>query len=286
VAVAAANLATAFDPAIALDHARRAFAVAPDDIAVVLALCQAQIAAGDAEAAVATAQQLRRRWPLNQHGIALLATAWRILGIAGYRELYDYDRFVRRFQLETPPGWGSFSAYVADLAAALERTHRFTGHPIGQSLRGGTQGELNAEDTDAAIAAFFPTVGKAVARYVTELGPGTDPLRARNANDFSFNGAWSVRLRQGGHHANHIHPLGWISSACHLVVPPGAGDGHEGWLSFGQPGIPTAATLPAEHHIKPEPGVLVLFPAYMWHGTVPFSDPGIRLTAAFDVAPG
>ena len=64
------------------------------------------------------------------------------------------------------------------------------------------------------------------------------------------------------------------------------GAGQEGWLSFGQPGVPTQPPLAAEHFVKPEPGVLVLFPSYMWHGTAPFHGDGMRLTAAFDVLPG
>jgi hypothetical protein len=31
--------------------------------------------------------------------------------------------------------------------------------------------------------------------------------------------------------------------------------------------------------------MLVLFPSYLWHGTVPFSAGEMRLTAAFDVLP-
>jgi tetratricopeptide (TPR) repeat protein len=286
VETAAANLAAAFHPAAAMDHARRALAAAPGEMHAVVALCQAQLAAGEAAAAAETALILRRRWPLSQHGIALQATAWRLLGIAAYRELYDYAGLVRGFQLETPRGWSSLAAYIDDLAAAIERTHRFRGQPIGQSIRLGTQGELSeSDDAHPAIAAFFPTARKAVARYINELGPGADPLRSRVADDFTFNGAWSVRLRPNGSHADHIHPLGWISSACHLVTPPSISDGQAGWLSFGQPGIPTDPALPAEHFVKPEPGVLVLFPAYMWHGTVPFHGEGTRLTAAFDVAP-
>jgi tetratricopeptide (TPR) repeat protein len=287
VETAAANLAGAFDPAAALAHARRAIAATPDDVVVVAALCQAQLAAGEAEGALQTALIMRRRWSLNQHGIALLATAWRILGVDAYRQLYDYDRFVRGFELETPEGWGTLAAYIADLAQALERTHFYRGHPIGQSLRFGTQSLLGPSDTpDPAIAAFFPTLRKAVALYIADLGPGVDPLRARITDDFSFAGAWSVRLRPGGYHANHIHHMGWISSACHLVTPPGIATGQDGWLSFGQPGIPTVPPLPAQHFIKPEPGVLVLFPSYMWHGTAPFHGEGMRLTAAFDVLPG
>jgi len=78
--------------------------------------------------------------------------------------------------------------------------------------------------------------------------------------------------------------MGWISSARHLVAPPGVESGQEGWLSFGQPGIPTAPPLLAEHFVKPEPGVLVLFPSYMWRAAAPFQG-GARLTAAFDVLP-
>jgi hypothetical protein len=287
LAAAAANLAAAFDPAAALDHARHAVAAAPDDINAAIALCQAQLAAGEAKAAAETAIGLRQCWPANQHGIALQATAWRMLGLEAYRDLFDYDRFVRGYRLKTPPGWRSLAAYIADLTEAVARTHRFRGHPLGQSIRFGTQGELSPSGAaDPAIAAFFPTVRKAVAQYISELGPGADPLRGRIASGFDFNGAWSVRMGSGGYHANHVHPLGWISSACHLVVPPGVDQGHDGWLGFGEPGIPTAPSLAAEHHVKPEPGVLVLFPSYMWHGTAPFHGEGVRLTAAFDVIPG
>jgi hypothetical protein len=96
-------------------------------------------------------------------------------------------------------------------------------------------------------------VRKAIAEYVAGLGSGVDPLRARVSDEFRFNGAWSARLRPGGYHANHVHPLGWISSACHPATPPGMNKDHEGWLSFGQPGIPTESALPAEHYVKPEP---------------------------------
>ena len=57
-----------------------------------------------------------------------------------------------------------------------------------------------------------------------------------------------------------------------------------GWIRFGEPGMRIPGCH-AEHFVRPEPGMLVLFPSYMWHGTVPFSSGGTRLTAAFDVVP-
>jgi Putative 2OG-Fe(II) oxygenase len=37
--------------------------------------------------------------------------------------------------------------------------------------------------------------------------------------------------------------------------------------------------------VQPAPGRLVLFPSYMWHGTIPFHDAQPRTTIAFDVVP-
>jgi hypothetical protein len=38
--------------------------------------------------------------------------------------------------------------------------------------------------------------------------------------------------------------------------------------------------------VRPEPGLLILFPSYFYHGTVPFEDHRHRTTIAFDVVPG
>jgi hypothetical protein len=80
---------------------------------------------------------------------------------------------------------------------------------------------------------------------------------------------------------NHLHPAGWISSAYYVALPEGAGQ--EGWIKFGEPRWPTPGCT-IEKVIQPQVGRLVLFPSYMWHGTIPFST-GERLTAPFDVVP-
>ena len=43
--------------------------------------------------------------------------------------------------------------------------------------------------------------------------------------------------------------------------------------------------LPPRRVVKPEAGTLVLFPSYMWHGTIPFHSQQPRLTVAFDLLP-
>ena len=118
------------------------------------------------------------------------------------------------------------------------------------------------------------------------LGVGDDALRRRNGGGYRLAGCWSVQLAPGGYHAPHVHPEGWLSSACYIDLPPAVdAGGHEGWIGFGAPPFACIVPTPSEHFEKPEPGKLVLFPSYMWHGTVPFGGAKPRLTIAFDLVP-
>jgi uncharacterized protein (TIGR02466 family) len=122
---------------------------------------------------------------------------------------------------------------------------------------------------------------------LSEIGAGEDPLRARNRGLYEIKGCWSVWLKPGGFHVDHVHPQGWISSACYIATPKAVEDSErkEGWIRFGQPPVQPPGGLLAEHFVQPRPGRLVLFPAWMWHGTVPFTSDERRLTVAFDVLP-
>lgn len=284
--LAAAQACLTWDPRRALDHANRAAALAGGEVPAIMATqAECLLALGQAEAALVTIETLRTREPLNQHVLAFQATAWRMLGDVRYGRLYDYDAFVRPYRLQAPDGWASLEAYLVDLAKALHDLHTLKTHPVGQSLRGGSQTSASlAQSEDSAIRAFFKAIDKPIRDYMAGVGHGDDPLRARNTGDYRIQGSWSVRLRPNGFHADHIHSNGWLSSACHIELPPAVqGERREGWLRFGAP--PGLPSLAAEHYVQPRPGTLVLFPSYMWHGTQPFGGEASRLTLAFDVVP-
>jgi tetratricopeptide (TPR) repeat protein len=284
--VAASRLIAATDPARAMDHARIAARALPDDYIAQSALCEACLAAGDAETAAAIGTRLRARMPENQHAIGLLATAWRLLGDARYDALYDYQTLVDVSRIDTPRGWANLDSYLADLKESLLRLHTRRTHPIGQSVRHGSQTSQSLElSKDPVVQAFFEALKEPIRQRLASLGAGADTVRARNTGAYGFNGVWSVRLRPNGFHANHLHPKGWLSSACYIALPGAVERGQEGWLKFGQPGVPTLPALEPTHFVKPEPGLLALFPSYMWHGTVPFGGDEPRLTIAFDLIP-
>ena len=282
----AAQMAVYVDPPAALEHAKRALALSPGHGAAKAALAQVYLMMGEPRLALHIVDGLTRRAPLDQYGWALMGTAWRMLDDPRYGRLYDYEHLVVRSPIDTPDGWTSLESYLSDLAAELRPLHGARGHPVGQSVRQGSQTSSDlTRETTPAIAAFFGAIDGPIRRYMAGLGKGRDPLRGRLKSDYALNGIWSVDLRPNGYHVPHLHPEGWLSSACHIALPSAVAKDREGWLQFGEPGIPTSPRLPAEHFVRPEPGQLVLFPSYMWHGTVPFSGDEPRLSIAFDVAP-
>lgn len=284
----AAQLSLAPDPELSARLVREVLARNPRDAAARRAMAHAHLALGQPLAAAELAETLLGENPTDQEAAASLATAWRLAGDERYRQLWNYDALVRAQTIDTPRGWASLDAYLADLRVALAELHALSAHPIEQSLRGGTQTPQNLVMSEhPVIAAFFQAIEGPIVAYREGVGSGDDVFRRRNGGGHRVLGAWSVRLRPNGFHVDHIHPQGWISSACYIDVPHavGAGEDHAGWLRFGAPPIPTRPALDAEHFVRPKPGLLALFPSYMWHGTVPFGGEEVRTTIAFDVVP-
>ncbi len=285
--LAASRAVVLFDGEKALDHARAAVRMAPDRDDVLRGLIEALVATGRADEAAPVVDDLLARAPLDQGLLAYQATVWSLLDDPRLKTLCDYEAVARPWRIDTPDGWPDLETYLADLERTLRGLHRFKAHPLDQSLRGGTQTSMDLlVSEEPTVRAFFQAIDGPIRRHMDFLGQGDDPLRRRNTGAYRIKGAWSVLLQPNGYHADHLHPDGWLSSACYIALPSAVeGEGREGWIKFGQPGIPTDPPLQPRHFIRPEPGLLALFPSYMWHGTVPFSGDETRLTIAFDVVP-
>jgi len=246
---------------------------------------------GDWQAAAERAGEVLRQDPANQQALAYLATAWRLLGDAREFWLCDYERLIAPVQVDPPAGFRDTEAFLDALNATLDGLHRATREPIQESLRGGSQtpGQLFGRP-DPVIDAAGQALQRAVERWVSRLPPdAAHPFLRRRGAGLRFAGSWSVKLWTAGSHVNHVHSQGWISSAFYVKLPPSMLGAPEhstaGCIQFGQPPVDMGLQLPPRRVVRPEPGTLVLFPSYMWHGTVPFDDAGPRVTIAFDLVP-
>ena len=221
--------------------------------------------------------------------LAMLSIASRMMEDGRDEALNRYDSLVRIFDLDPPDGFSSMESFNLELNAVLDRLHPASREFIGQSLRRGTQtpGHLFPAGLPL-VNRLKQRIDEAVARFIAEFGEDqSHPLLSRRGRTFRYAGSWSSRLSDSGFHVNHIHPDGWISSCYYVSVPDIVKDdaAKQGWIKFGEPALELALKHPVRRAIQPVQGRLVLFPSYMWHGTLPFHDQAARTTIAFDVVP-
>ncbi|HYI48308.1 MAG TPA: putative 2OG-Fe(II) oxygenase [Allosphingosinicella sp.] len=235
---------------------------------------------------IGEAAALAEHWSGTSAGalfVSYLGVAWRLLGDSRWAWLEGDERLVGIYDL------GEAVGPLDALAARLRALHLARGAPLDQSVRGGsqTEGALFAR-TEPEIRALRAALARAVRGHIDQLPP-RDPVHPTlgppRDRPIRFAGSWSVRLAGGGSHVVHRHSGGWLSSAFYVALPDEAerGPGEAGWLALGEAPEEIGIALPPTRLIEPRPGLLVLFPSTMWHGTRPFVA-GERLTVAFDVA--
>lgn len=229
--------------------------------------------------------------PDDQEAWSHLGTAWRIAGDAREDWLFGYERLVGDIDIEPPAEHaGNMATFLQALATVLETMHAARRAPLEQSVRQGSQtsGRLFGHP-DGVVAAAACALQDAAERWLRTLPDDPrHPFLARRRSHVRTVGSWSVKLWSAGHHANHIHQEGWLSSAFYVALPPvmdAMPEMRQGWLQLGQPMSELGLDLAPRRLLRPRAGRLALFPSYMWHGTVPFHDDQPRMTIAFDMQP-
>ncbi len=227
--------------------------------------------------------------PDNQIAIAIWGLALRRLSDTREEQLNDYERLVRVYEIAPPAGYRDIQSFNTDLDAWLNRLHRDRRECVDQTLRRGTQTLGNIFGAGhQPVELLRAQIDTAVSDYVSRMKQESDhPLFRRRHAEFTYAASWSSRLRDCGFHTNHVHPKGWISSAYYVALPDAVEhEGtNEGWIKFGEPNLDCGLKDPVRQTVKPASGLLVLFPSYMWHGTLPFQSLQNRTTIAFDVVP-
>ncbi|RNJ62709.1 MAG: hypothetical protein EDM03_08610 [Porphyrobacter sp. IPPAS B-1204] len=211
---------------------------------------------------------------------ALTDLCWRLSGDARHEWLHGQPGLVRSIAIAL----GSIERDA--ITALLAQLHLHSAMPIGQSVKRGSQtkGSLFARG-EPELAQLEAALHEAMAEYRAGLPPADPrhPLLARRDDPWAIVGSWSIRLDGEGHHAAHVHPHGLLSSASYWLVPDEVdANGQPGWLELGNPPPGLAEGLGSLHTVRPKPGMLVLFPSTLFHGTRPITQ-GARMTVAFDV---
>ncbi len=200
------------------------------------------------------------------------------------------DDYVFAYELEVPEGFASIQDFNAALTQELTNHARIEDAPSHRATRNGQKVSYLLHDPSPLMKAFGIRIEQAIRRMQKHL--------EANASDGPFPTSppgrigielWANIMHRQGHQLPHFHPEGWLSGCYYAKIPErveSSGEAHEGWIEFGRPAyhIPHKAA-PKTKFLKPEPGMIVMFPSFMFHHTIPFDSDETRISCAFDVIP-
>ena len=276
-----------FDAAVA-EH-EVALRMEPDNAHVWRNLAQTLLELGDAKKALHAAERAVAIEPQSQIALAIWGLALRVLEDPREQAMNDVETLVRVYDVAPPEGFASMDDFNRELNRYLDRLHVDRREHIDQTLRTGTQTPENLFGAGHdPVELLRARIDEAVADYIRRMPyDETHPLFRRRRNGFAYSASWSSRLYDCGFHTNHVHSKGWISSAYYVALPDAVENeqAKEGWIKFGEPNLPFGVADAVRRAIRPRVGTLVLFPSYMWHGTVPFHSQDSRTAIAFDAVP-
>ncbi len=269
---------------------RRATSLAPDYAGAHVNLADACLEAGDTDAALDVCEEYLAAHPGNT---ALLAFKAVVLNerddSAAAGAIIDFERLLRPVRFSKAQDFADIAALNQALARHVRAHPSLVAAPLSHATRDGRHsGELLVEPR-GPVAALEAMIHESVGVYMESLDmePG-HPFAAARPDRYELS-VWGVVLTGPGHQLPHIHPAAWLSGVYYPLVPSSVdaeGEGEAGWIEFGRPPDHFHCTAPPTvKAYRPEEGLMVLFPSYFYHRTVPFTGEDERISIAFDVRP-
>ncbi len=268
----------------------------PDKAEVFYALMQRQIVNGHLEEALDTCEQFFNAYPHNMRALAFKAFVLNERGsVKAARRLLDFNRFIIGTRHHDVPGYETNKVFNADLVQFVLSHPTLESEPGSKSTNAGSQTASLQDETAKPIQALRQLIERALSEYCNAFADHpAHPFLDSMPSHFSLD-IWATVLKPEGHQKSHFHPGGWLSGVYYPSIPAAMsanGDSLAGRIEFGRPQDQFGFKAePLIHTLQPEAGLMVLFPSYFYHRTIPVAEkPAIvaaeqRFSIAFDAIP-
>jgi len=130
-------------------------------------------------------------------------------------------------------------------------------------------------------------IHKELENYRTNFNKSEEGIIKNWPKNYELKG-WLVKMKSGGKIEPHIHDHGWLSGSIYINVPPKLNINSGNLvvcLNDQQNEIPSNNKDNNNKIINVVTGTLCLFPASLFHYTIPFKSDEERIVLAFDVMP-
>ncbi len=220
--------------------------------------------------------------PGNTHALSCKTISLHELGRSEeFDFLTDFDLLVQSIKPPVPEGYDSiedFNKVLGDYARQ---------HPsLWRGRRKGITSELLL-DPEGPVVTLRDMIHRAFEEYIAALPTDlSHPFIDRRPAKFVISGCANV-LDSGTD--SHVHPNAWMSGAYYVQTSQviESGDNTQGGCV--EIGPPMKKHCQTENYPRrvftPKEGHMVVFPSYVWHRVLPFTDRGERISYAFDVCP-
>jgi uncharacterized protein (TIGR02466 family) len=209
-----------------------------------------------------------------------------------YAEAHEaeaFDEFLLSHTPAPPAGWDTLEDFNNALSAEI------LSHP---DMRYGRYGTASAktwrvDEPSLVRSKVFPQLQQMICRevqaYVEALPTDSHPL-ARACPPAATLQSWCVVTEGEGHETWHVHQNGWMSGVYYIHVQDhiANGSGPEGCIAFGiteEIVGDEAAAAYGERLVRPQTGLMMMFPSHSFHKTYPHHGTGHRICFAFDIVP-
>jgi len=272
----------------AIIHYSNTLKIEPDHSAAATNLASAHLQIGNPAEALAASELALKTDPGNRDAFSFSAIAAMETGDRQKAaDLLNPELLVRPSQFGNRPGFENLSSFNSALVEHVLAHPTLTSEPHNKATRNGRQTESLALGELVPVAELQNMIAEALDEYLEVVGRGdTHPYLALIPQLTKID-IWGTVLGTQGHQASHMHRAAWISGVYYARLPDvmHSGDnGNAGWIEFGRP--PDEFNCKAEHDvhlIEPKEGLMVLFPSYLYHRTIPFESDELRVSIAFDL---
>lgn len=266
----------------------RAVDANPHDPEAISNLAIALIQGDEAEDAVAACDVFLAHHPASTSVLAAKSVALNECGqTVAVKQLVDLDRYVTPLRHERAPSFKTIDAFNAAMVEHVSAHPTLIVSPSSHATRLGKHTADLTVKPKGPVAAFEKMIGNGIDEFVQRLGSDSDlPFIAHRPRKWHL-AIWAIVLEGEGYQIPHIHRSAWLSGVYYAQVPDIVQDeGQAGWIEFGEPEPDYHSSVPSvTRRIQPEPGLMVLFPSYIFHRTIPFESDQTRISIAFDVVP-
>ncbi len=203
-------------------------------------------------------------------------------------ELLSLGSLVKKYEFDPTPEYKNLKDFNFAFEKDIKNHSLLRRDPNGLAARNGYLTDNIFKDETPSILLYRKLLEEKIIDYIHNLPDDTTHhmLKHKTLN-FNIN-SWATWIKGDGFIDKHIHEESWISGAYYCKVPNIVEntESHQGYFEYGCiPDDINKSIKKTKGYIKPVEGMLVIFPSYLYHQTIPHDSTEDRISIAFDLTP-